>query len=112
MGWNVSVLKNTLRMDIDVAEDLEARAGEHGHAICYSDEDGIEFDPDAAEHMDFLWEEWADEILSDPSTTGEVIFYSAEGDDRGEAWGYRYENGKKTTLRGKLVFVENEGEGR
>lgn len=110
MGWSISVLKNTLRMRDEIAEELEVIAGVRDHMIGYSSESGIEFDYDAMEHMDFLWEEWADAALDDPSVNGEVIFYSSEGDNMGEAWGYRYENGKKTTLKGNLVFVEKEGD--
>lgn len=109
MAWNIAVLKNTLRMDDHVAEELVAAAEENYHLIGYSHEYGIEFDEDAMEHMDFLHESWADKILSHSSANGEVIFYSAEGDDRGTAWGYRYQRGRKTALDGELMFVEKEG---
>lgn len=106
MGWSIGVNINTLRMDQEVADRLIDSADNNGHCISYDPDEGISFDQDAMEHMDFLWQEWAQEILDHPSVNGDVVFGSLEGDNKGSNWGYRFKAGKVTTLKAKVVIDE------
>lgn len=106
MGWSIAVHENTLRMSRSVADSLIEIADDHGHSIGYDDRRGVDFDHDAMEHMDFLWESWALNVLSDPSVSGDVVFTSVEGDNSGETWGYRFKEGVMTRLKGMIVVEE------
>ncbi len=106
MGWNIGIKTNTLKMSMDVADKLVEAAQENYQSISYSETYGLEFDYDAMEHKDFLWEDWALDALNDPSVNGDVVFMSAEGDNRGEIWGYRFKNGVPYILEPVVTFNE------
>lgn len=102
MGWRIGIKENTLRMDQEVAYKLIATSEASRPYLSYSDTNGIEFCldamqhidfPDCLEHIDFLWEDWALDILNHPSVNGDVVFMSAEGNNDGKIWGYRFMNG-------------------
>lgn len=106
MSWSIGVKTNTLKMSMDVADKLVEAASENGHSISYSESRGLDFDPDAMEWMDFLSMDWSREILDHPSVNGDVVFMSAEGDDAGDIWGYRYIQGKITRLIPVVTYEE------
>lgn len=107
MGWNIGVKTNTLRMKQIVADRLIEASEENGQPyLDYSDKHGIGFCYDAMEHMDFLWQTWALKILDDPSVNGDVVFMSAEGDNAGDVWGYRFKEGIPYTLTPKEIEFE------
>lgn len=108
MGWFIGVKTNTLRMSRKVADYLVESAENNGQYIDYDDKDGIGFDGDAMEHMDFLWEDWALNSLNDPSVNGDVVFLSAEGDNQGDIWGYRFKAGVPYRLKAKEIEFEEE----
>ena len=100
MGWHIAVAKNDLVVSSEFQERLEEAADNNGHSIFF-DENVIEFDYDAMEHMDFMDEPWATEILSEAKANGTVIFSSSEGDNAGGYWGYQYTDGMVTELSKK-----------
>lgn len=69
----------------------------------------IYFEPDHMEHMDFLWDENVQNVICETKCDGVVIFGSAEGDNKGEFWGYRFVGGKFEEIDKKeaLIFIAN-----
>lgn len=108
MSWSIGIKTNTLRMSRKVADRLIESAENNGHYLTYENDAGLWFDGDAMEHMDFLWEKWALKILNDPSVNGDVVFISAEGDNRGDIWGYRFKAGVPYKLASKEIEFEEE----
>lgn len=106
MGWNIGVKTNTLKMSEEVAEKFNAAAEENDQYVEYSERYGLLLNEDAMEHMDFLWEDWVQEVLNDPSVNGDVVFMSAEGDNAGDIWGYRFKNGKCFELVANVTLEE------
>jgi hypothetical protein len=108
MSWTVDLTENTLKTSIETCEKLqELLDGEY--YFDYDTETGqVHFDPDAMEWIDFIEQnEEARQLLeSDPATNGIATFYAPEGDNQGDAWGHKFENGKYTYLRGKIVYEE------
>lgn len=105
MGWKIGVRENTLRMSDEVFNALATAAENEGNYIgMYNGL--IEFDDNAMEWMDFLYNDWAIEILNDPSVNGDVVFASTEGDNSGDIWGYRFKNGKMSTLVAEVTMKE------
>ena len=71
MGWNISVLKNTLRMSDEVAEELEVIASDKYQNIGYSNETGIEFDYDAMD--EHAWREATSALDAEYDLTQQLL---------------------------------------
>ncbi|OHT91262.1 hypothetical protein BKG70_00575 [Mycobacteroides chelonae] len=108
MSWHIGEYKNTLRMSRETAERLIVEASQNGHNLVYDNEDGLILDCDAMEWMDFFWDDWATEALSDPSVNGDVVFLCADGDQAGQIWGYRFKNGHMVKLSAEVHLQETE----
>ncbi|MBB3752491.1 hypothetical protein FHT44_005003 [Mycolicibacterium sp. BK634] len=104
MSWHVGVYENTLTMDAAVAERLIAEGDNQGYLLFYEN-DKLTIDGDPAEHIDFFWQDWAEEILDDSSVNGVFAFISAEGDNAGSIWGYQFDQGRVTELVGEIRLV-------
>lgn len=106
MSWNIGIKENTLKMPPDVVEKLIAVGEENYHNLSFY-KDKLYFDSDAMEHMDCVWEDWFLDTLKDTDTNGDVVFMSAEGDNSGKIWGYRFKNGAMTKLKAIVTMVED-----
>ncbi len=107
MSWSIGVRENTLKISPDVAEKLIVAGEDNYHCLAYDPErQRIEFDSDAMEHMDCVWEDWFLNVLNGTDSNGDVVFISSEGDNRGKIWGYRFKNGNMTLLTAQITMVE------
>jgi len=104
MGWSINTVVNELKIPKGYQPRLEEVADENYHCIFFDDDGTIGFDSDAMEHMDFLHENWAQEIILESKANGMVIFGSLEGDNAGDFWGYNFVNGKVEELSKKLCL--------
>lgn len=110
MGWSIGIHKNTLLVSEDTVNKLQALFEETGeYDLEFSAIGGgsykVEFISDYMEHMDVLWnDEIRKIIMADSENFGEVVFISAEGDNAGDIWGYRFADGKCTLLTGDIVI--------
>lgn len=110
--------QNTLKITRECAEELYFN-GLHEYYWPEDDEDSrlrqvydektglIEFDTDAMEHQDFLFRDDVQDILEKHKASGEVLWTSADGDNCGSNWGYRFVKGKCTKLKALLTWVED-----
>lgn len=108
MGWNISVISNTVEISDECAKDLWT-AVQKGDNPWYSQEgvteDGkLSFDSDHMEHMDYLWNKKIQKVLKKHHVNGDITFGSLEGDNCGQFWGYRFTDGVLSLLKGKVVF--------
>jgi hypothetical protein len=104
MGWNIGVLENTLQVPKDNIEacntalmktDEGPRTWDNGPV---QSKGNIYFSRDDYEHMDYLARADVCDVFKTFKAQGEVIFLSAEGDNKGEVWGYQFDGqgGMKT----------------
>lgn len=114
MSWSIALIENTAtvpvegRVDtayafVEVADHLwEVRADQEdcpwsGEQIVAAvlDEDGkIIFDPDSAEHMDFLThDDRLCRALARNGAKGRILFGSLEGDNKSSFWGVEFASG-------------------
>lgn len=123
--WSIILVKNDLKISKKCAEALLGEegtdgyydgecAGEYGWEglsdLFDANSGKLVFNSDHFEHMDFVWRVW--KVLAEHEAKGEIVFASAEGDNKGEAWSYRFDGkgafehrqGKlKDALAGKLL---------
>jgi hypothetical protein len=104
MGWNINCLKNDLPITPEMARELNALEKSIGISVDET-EGRIYFNMDHMEHMDYMWRSEVNEILLRHKANGEVCFNSADGDDAGCNWGYRYTDGVLTRLTGVVHWV-------
>lgn len=112
MGWNISLVDNTVRFSKECAEELFA-VGEEDEIWFgleeLKDQDGnykLTFFEDHMEHMDYVYREDILSILKKYKVNGDITFTSNQGDNSGSSWGYRFKDGELTKLVGKIVFSE------
>lgn len=109
MSWSIGIIENTITFTGHAsAEQIRDYLEAEGH-LCTcpkktKDKFGLEFDQDTMEHMDYLWHDEIQKILSEAKANGRVCFGSLEGDNAGEFWGYEFTDGKMTELTGKVVY--------
>ena len=90
----------------EIEIELIDLANEHGHYIYTDNDNNIEFDSDAMEHMDFLNEDWALQFIEKHKLSGEVIFNSLEGGQGYlDMWGYHFNNGAMVTMDKKTCLT-------
>ena len=109
MSWNINVKTNTVRVPKEHRKKFEELAENFSEGcLDYIAPDGeICFMSDAMEHMDFLWEDWVSNFQKEIKLDGDVVFMSAEGDNSGDIWGYRFKpDGTITRLSAKVVMIE------
>jgi hypothetical protein len=104
MGWQINLIKNTVKVPNDYADALYEAAEEHfPHG---SDEvlnnGSLSFDYDSGEHMDYLHDDRVLEILKEAKVNGSIVFSSNEGDNRGTWWAYDFTDGVVSHRDGKL----------
>ncbi len=115
MGWHINLVKNNVATTAGMVEDLlktdvaceleweEPRDVAAGHDGDFK----LNFNDDHMEHMDFVEREEVQEVLKKHKAMGDICFSSADGDNAGEAWGYRFDGkGGMVLLRGVLLFKE------
>jgi hypothetical protein len=100
MAWSIGVILNTLVVPEDVQDKLIDLVEPEGHNIDICD-GKIEFDYDAMEHMDFLWDDEVQVLLESANSHGVVVFGSVEGDNAGDFWGYKFHGDKTIRLSKK-----------
>ena len=105
MGWSINTAVNELKIPKEYQSRLEEVADENYHSIFFDSDDTIGFDSDAMEHMDFLHESWAQEIILESQANGIVVFGSLEGDNAGDFWGYDFQNGIVTEISKKKCLT-------
>jgi hypothetical protein len=111
MGWNIKHLDDltTLKFSHACAMAVNDRLqSDWEGAECRETKDGqwvLGFFDDHMEHMDYVWDDEIQKILSEFKVTGGVYFMSAEGDNDGEYWGYEFVDGKCTRVHGEMTVV-------
>lgn len=122
MGWHIHEVKNDVVINKKIARELfdTLKRWDFGDpvtehdildgGVAFTDSDGtlkLYFNSDDMEHMDFVWEEKAQEILKKHKVKGDICFSSGEGDNAGGAWGYRFDgNGGMVKLVAETQWVE------
>lgn len=110
MSWLIGEMDNTVIITKKCEKDLQKAAYKIGALYDPSDmivEDGkIWFDPDSAEHMDFIDNDEILAVLEKHKVDGRITFGSLDGDNAGKFWGYDFNDGKMTRLEGMVVFKE------
>lgn len=113
MSWSIGIHKNTLLVTKETVDRFNYEAAsryESEHLDFYLAENDmyyVDFNSDYGEHMDVLCEDWIHHIMiSDMKNSGEAVFISAEGDNAGDIWGYRYKDGECTILEGEIVIKD------
>ena len=115
MGWNINLVKNTVRVPLQCAREIVQSNTDIGYTIssdhaCFdmklekyvwtdsAIDDAVEawapggelyFDYDHMEHMDYVQD--VAEILQKHKVEGDIAFSSGEGDNAGETWCYRFD---------------------
>ena len=101
MGWNISVVTNTVRFTAEQAKQIEA-LNANRVKLSKADDDTftLAFDPDDLEHMDYI-SDLPYEVLD--LMEGVIAFTSTEGDNAGDWWAYEF-HGKRglSVMEGKL----------
>jgi hypothetical protein len=114
MGWQISVQTNELVIPKEFRSKFVELAEENDQYISIAEKDSnwskegnVQFNDDAMEHMDFLWDDWVTELQKEMKAVGDVVFMSAEGDNSGDIWGYSFkEDGTIKRLKGVVNVVE------
>lgn len=117
MGWHINLVKNTVKIDSEIALALynceacvaDCWKGECSFPMLEGIIDGgkLVFNDDHMEHMDYVEDTYVQEVLKRFRVAGDVCFSSNDGDNRGQKWGYRFDGeGGMTLLKGKDVFSE------
>lgn len=107
MSWSIHLDVNTVTITDECAQDLFDEDPRHwDNELEYvRDGDTMFFNDDHSEHMDCV-DMFADVLLKH-KVNGDICFMSAEGDNAGSAWGYRFRDGVMTTLSGVTTYVED-----
>lgn len=111
MGWHIELLEDTVKVPKAAVKDLDTWAQENdliyeGDSLVRKGK--LEFNPDHMEHMDYVWQEEFLEIAKKHKFNGDITFTSADGDNSGSNWGYRFKDGEMKNLTGKVVWVEED----
>lgn len=122
MGWHIHEVKNEVVINKEIAYELFEALGRWDFGspvteqdildggVAFFDSDGslkLHFTSDDMEHMDYVWEEEAQEILKKHKVKGDICFSSGEGDNAGSAWGYRFDGkGGMVKLAAQTQWVE------
>jgi hypothetical protein len=122
MGWHINEVKNEVVITKELAKELFDTLGRWDfgdpvtendildYGVAFTDSDGslkLYFNSDDMEHMDYIWEDEAQEILKKHKVKGDICFSSDDGDNAGESWGYRFDgNGGMVRLTAERKWVE------
>jgi hypothetical protein len=125
MGWRINEVKNEVVINKEIAYELFGHEdacivwdfGEPvseddimDYGVAFTDQDGatrLHFNCDHMEHMDFLHMEWVQDILKKHKVKGDICFSSDDGDNAGDAWGYRFDGeGGMVLLTAERTWVE------
>lgn len=106
MGWNISLIENTVKVSAQAQETLHKL--DNGYIFepddCGALRGKLEFNSDHMEHMDYLVHEDVRDALVAHGASGRVLFGDLEGDASGSFWGYEFSHGRCVDLKGKLVW--------
>lgn len=95
MGWRINLVENNLPLSKKAVDAINA-LDEH---LCSRAKDGaLYFNRDHFEHMDYVWNDEVLAVIKEDRANGRILFSSSEGDNRGETWGYGFEDGMLTKL--------------
>jgi len=115
MGWHINLIIN----DVEITEKcakavLKALQKDSSFETLHDvwRHKKLHFNWDHQEWMDFLmWHRNIIEVLQKHKVKGDICFSSNEGDNAGEAWGYRFDGkGGFRALTGRLQWFEKEDE--
>jgi hypothetical protein len=117
MGWSISNQINDVIISDECAKDLFVACPDAFNAYnediseeeqidCVREGDVLFFDCDHMEHMDYVGNDEVLAVLLKHKVNGDIGFSSADGDNSGENWGYRFRDGVMTRLRGEVQYIE------
>lgn len=105
MGRSIFNLKNTLKITEECADDLyKLDIGVFDDRSDVSYDGLLYFNQEHMEHMDYLWQANVQEVLSNHKASGVVMFGCLEDPDK-MFWGYDFENGEMTHLKGEVEWT-------
>jgi hypothetical protein len=116
MAWNIGVIVNTIvvpeEFKFEFDQIMEDNFCDEPFDVYQSK---IEMIEDYMEHMDTfprLAVEYPQvaELFEKYKVNGDICFSSAEGDNKGSQWGYRFQDGVMTKLVGKTIFDQDQPE--
>lgn len=110
MGWQISLQTNDVHITDECAKDLWEATGKENpwwdEEEVTDGENRLFFNCDHMEHMDYMWNKAIQAVLLKHKVNGDICFSSADGDNSGDNWGYRFKDGVMTRLRGVVTYVE------
>jgi hypothetical protein len=111
MGWHISLQINNVAISDECAAELLEKCP-HIFESYDDDFDGVRegttlwFNYDHMEHMDYVGDSKVLAVLKTHKVNGDICFSSADGDNSGSNWGYRFKDGAMTRLKGVVTYVE------
>ena len=110
--WSIEVIENTVEITKKCQKELWKAHKKSADDFWEDEEDVIYegklgFNSDHMEHMDYMWNDYVQEVLKKNKAKGDICFGSLEGDDSGSFWGYRFDGkGGMTDLEGTIQWAE------
>jgi hypothetical protein len=117
--WRINLVENNLEISKECAEELmkiedtyslpwdDYHYGEDAWPTeNYGQGGNLFFDMGAYEHMDYVWNEDVQAILLKHKVNGQIIFNSFDGDNSGKAWGYVFNDGVCTEVKGSAKTMK------
>lgn len=121
MGWHIRNTKNTVQVPpeaVPVLRDYFISMGyiRHGGVALVDRQGHLVFRQSDLEHMDYIANRQIQKILCDFNVEGDIAFTSTEGDNAGEAWGYRFDgaggmkevNGMREAAMNKVKITQGQ----
>jgi hypothetical protein len=112
MGWHISLQINNVLISDECAADLLDQCPHIFKHYEDDDFDGVRnedvlwFNYDHMEHMDYMRDKKVLDVLAKHRVNGDICFSSADGDNSGSNWGYRFKDGIMIPLKGVVTYVE------
>lgn len=115
MGWYINECVNTVEISEECAKDIhrtDPYRWDSVNDVFWTNRDGcnvLNFVSDDMEHMDFVSDPSVQQILKKHKVKGDICFASEDGDNAGDAWGYRFDGmGGMKLLVAERVWTEVE----
>jgi len=110
MSWTIHLLKNTVRVTKKCSKELFKANLKNLCEYWYdadsvaTDEGILNFDPDHAEHMDYLADSRITDILVKHKVEGDICFADLEGFETPAFWGYHFDEKGMALLEGSIAW--------